>query len=123
MSRAPLQDRLVNLCFQCVRFVGLRVERSKERRGTRQVALPLCNRRLEREGIYVVRRDIENLIKLSQRFRKTTKEDIRKRVLGEEVNVARVEPLGFVEMRLAAVPLTSPPRNKSQRFRNQAAIR
>src|SRR5207248_5686154 len=81
----PLQDCLVNLCFQRVRFVGARVERSKERRGTRQVALPLCNRRLEREGIHVVRYDIKKPIKLSQRFRKTTKQDIGKRVLGEEV--------------------------------------
>src|SRR5438132_11425928 len=113
----------MTVACQCVRIVVSRLDRCKNRQGNRQFPLPLCNRRLEREGIYVVRRDIENLIKLSQRFRKTTKEDIRKRVLGEEVNVARVEPLGFVEMRLAAVPLTSPPRNKSQRFRNQAAIR
>ena len=39
--------------------------------------------RLYREGIHVVRYDIENLIKLSQRFGETTKSDIGKRVLGE----------------------------------------
>src|SRR6266704_3211985 len=110
----PLQDCLVNLCFQRVRFVGDRVERSKERRGTREVALPLCNRRLEREGIHGVRYDIKKPIKLSQRFRKTTKQDIGKRVLGEEVNVARVESFGFVEVRLAPVPLTLPPCDISQ---------
>ena len=49
------------------------MERSEERRGTRQVALGLCDIRLEREGIDVVRCDIENLIKLSQRFGKTTR--------------------------------------------------
>ena len=44
-------------------------------------------------------------------------------MLGEEVNVARVEPLGFVEIRFAPVPLASPPRDIGQRFRNPAAIR
>ena len=31
-------------------------------------------------------------------------------MLGEQVDVARVEPLGFVEVGLAPVPLASPPR-------------
>ena len=43
-------------------------------------------------------------------------------MLGEQVNVARIEPLGFVEVGLAPVPLASPPRDISQRFRNLAAI-
>ena len=50
-----------------------------------------------RQGIHVVRRNIENLVKLSQRFGETTKKHIRKRVLGEQINIARVEPLGLVE--------------------------
>src|SRR5207244_3691222 len=103
--------------------VGRRVERSEERSGTREVALRLCDTRLFREGTDVVRCDIENLIQLSQRFGETTKTNIGKRVLGEEVNVARVETLGFVEERLAPVPLASPPRDIGQRFRNPAAIR
>ena len=44
-------------------------------------------------------------------------------MLGEQVSVARVEPLGFVEVRLAPVPLASPPLQIRQRFRNQAVIR
>src|SRR5437763_10994953 len=44
------------------------------------------------------------------------------RVLGESVKVARVEPLGFVEVRLAPVPLASPPLQIGQRFKNPAAI-
>ena len=44
-------------------------------------------------------------------------------MLGEQVHVARVETLGFVEIRLALVPLASPPRDIGQRFRNSAAIR
>src|SRR6266704_2620737 len=48
--------------------------------------------------------------------------DIGNRVLGEEVKVARVEPLGFVEVRLAPVPLASPPLQIGQRFKNPAAI-
>ena len=54
------------------------MQRSEERRGTRQVAFGLCNSRLFREGIDVVRRNIENLIKLSQRFGETTKARYRK---------------------------------------------
>src|SRR6266481_5320665 len=104
-------------------MVGRWVERSEERRGPPQVALSLRNTRLDREGIDVVRCDIENLIKLSQRFGETTKADIGKRVLGEQGNVARVEPLGFVEVRLTPVPLASPARDIGQRFRNPAAIR
>src|SRR6266853_4287876 len=52
-----------------------------------------------------------------------TKEYVRCRVLGEYLNVAWVEPLGFVEVRLAPVPLASPPREKGQRLKNPAAIR
>ena len=85
------------------------MERSEERSSPRQVALGLCDSRLDHEGIHVVRCNIENLIKLSQRFGETTKGDIGKRVLSEQVNVARVELLGFVEVRLAPVPLASPP--------------
>src|SRR5437764_2026686 len=48
--------------------------------------------------------------------------EIGKRVLGEQVKVARVEPLGFVEVRLAPVRLASPPLHIGQRFKNPAAI-
>ena len=98
------------------------MQRSEERSSPRQVAFGLCDSRLNRERIHVVRSNIENLIKLSQRFGKTTKIYIGKRVLGEQVNVARVEPLGFVKVRFAPVPLASPPRDIGQRFRNLAAI-
>src|SRR5205814_51893 len=92
-------------------------------RGSRQVALDLCDSRLFHEGIQVVRRNIENLIKLSQRFGETPKTEIGNRVLTEKVNVARVEPLGFDEVRLAPIPLASPPCDIGQQLRNPAAIR
>src|SRR5512132_2339791 len=38
------------------------------------------------------------------------------------MKVARVEPLGFVEVRLAPVPLASPPLYIGQRFKNPTAI-
>ncbi len=66
--------------------------------------------------------DIKNLIKLPQRFGEATKPHIGKGVLGEEVSVARVEPLGFVEVRLALVPLASPSCDVGQRFRDAAVI-
>src|SRR4029450_13471882 len=80
------------------------------------------NTRLKHNGIYIVRCDIKNLIKRSQSFWETTKVDIGKGMLGEEVNIARVEPLGFVEIRLAPVPLALPACDIGQRFRNPAAI-
>jgi TolB-like protein len=56
--------------------VGSRTERSEKRRSTRQIALGLCDSRLCRERIHVVRCYVKNLIKLSQRFGETTKGDI-----------------------------------------------
>jgi hypothetical protein len=98
------------------------VQRGEECRGPRKITLGLVDIRLCGECIQVVRGDVENLIKLSQRFGKTTKIDIGKRVLGEQLNVARVEPLGFVDVTLTLVPLTSPPRDISKLLRNPAAI-
>src|SRR5437899_11243609 len=43
-------------------------------------------------------------------------------MLADQGNVARVELLGFVEERLAPVPLASPPRDIGQGLRNPAAI-
>ena len=43
-------------------------------------------------------------------------------MLGEQSNIARVEPLGFVEVRFAPVPLASPTLDIGQRLRNPAAI-
>ena len=122
MRRATLQDRLVNLCFQSLGEVGGRAERSEERRGPRQIALGLCDSRHFRDAIHIVGCDIENLIKLSERFGETTKVDIGKRVLREEVNIARIEPVGFVEVLLAPVPLALSPCDKSELLRNPAAI-
>jgi hypothetical protein len=44
--RLALQNRLVHLCFEGAGVVGVWMERSKEGRGTRQVAFGLCNNRL-----------------------------------------------------------------------------
>src|ERR1700745_131946 len=87
-----------------------------------QVALGLCDRRLSRERIHIIRCDIENLIKLPQGFGKTTQNYIEKPVLAGKVGGARVESLGFGKVGFAPVPLTAPPRNIGQRFRNLTAI-
>jgi hypothetical protein len=118
----PLQDRLVNLYFQSLSVIGVRVQRSEECRGPRKITLGLVDIRLRGECIRIVRCDVEDLIKLSQRFGETSKHDIGNRLLGENVGVARVEPLGVVEVGLALVLLASPPRDIGQRFRNLAAI-
>src|SRR5207249_16843 len=123
LCRATLQDRLVKLCFQRLGVLGRRVDRGEERRGTRQIALSLCDSRLCCEGVDVARHDIENLVKLSQRFGKTTQLDIELCMLSEQDDVAWVEPLGLVEIRLASVPLSSPSRDIGQRCKNLAVIR
>src|SRR4029077_17859380 len=98
------------------------MERSEQRRGTRQVAFSLCDIRLEGDDIQVVGCDINILSKLSQRRGKTTLNPMGGAVHGEEVDIAGVEALGFVEIRLDPVPLPSPPRDTGQRFRNLAAM-
>jgi hypothetical protein len=59
------------------------MQRSEERRGSRQIALGLRDTGLERESMIVVRCDIKNLSKPSLRFGEATKPHIGKRVLGE----------------------------------------
>ena len=103
-------------------FSSDRTERSEERRSTGQIALGLFDSRLSSKCIDVVRSDVKNLIKLSQRFGETTESDIGNRVLGDQVNVARVEPLGFLEVCFAPVPLASPSSDIRQRLRNLTAI-
>src|SRR6266496_3702672 len=98
------------------------MKRSENRRRSRQVALGLQDRRLERQGMDVIRGNIENLIKFSQRFGKTTKAAIGTSVVIEQADVARVEALGLVEIRLALVPSASPALETGQRFRDSAAI-
>src|SRR5438552_4606438 len=99
------------------------MQRGEQRSGPRQVAFGLCDSGFYREGIDVVRRNIENLIKLSQRFGETTKVFVGERVLAQQRNVPRVKSFSFVEVRLAPVPLASPARDIGQHFRDPAAIR
>jgi hypothetical protein len=89
----------------------------------RKVALGLCNTCLIRKSIEVVRYDIENLIKLSQRFGETAARAEVNRTLCEKRNAAWIEALGFGKVRFALVPLAPPSRDIGQRFRNPAAIR
>src|SRR5437870_963379 len=99
------------------------MQRRKEHRSMRQVAFGLCDCRLWRESIYVVRRDIENLLKLPKRFRETPKGNIGICVFTQCFSVARAKPLSFIEVCLAPLPLAAPPHDISQRCRNLTAIR
>src|SRR5215475_15110090 len=65
---------------------------------------------------------MENLIKLPQRFWEPPKCNIGICLLSEQVDVARIQLLSFLEVNLAAVPLALPPRDIGQPFRNAAAI-
>src|SRR4029077_17226992 len=98
------------------------MQRSEERRGSRQIALRLCDTRLERNGTNVIWCYIKNLVKLPQCFREATKSHQRNRVLCEEVRIARVEPLGFVEVRFAPLPLATPSCYVGQRFWDATVI-
>src|SRR5262249_48681642 len=121
--RATFQDCLVNLYFQGTGVVGGRMQWREERTSTHQIALSLCNAGLLRKGVDVIRNNIEHMIKLSQRFRETTYYHVRLSMLGEQGSIARIESLSLVEVQLALLPLTSPARDISQRFRNLTAVR
>src|SRR4029077_6648760 len=112
----------VDFYFQSAGVVGPRIQRSEECGSLREGALGLCNTRLLRKRIHVSRYNIEHLIKLSQRLGEATNYHVRLGVLGEQGNIARVEPLSFVEVGLAPVPLTSPARDIGQRLRNLTVI-
>src|ERR1700730_15477470 len=99
---------MINLGFQRARVVGIWMNWSKECSSPRQIAFSLCDSCLTGERIHVIRCDIENLVKLPHRVGEPTKTEIRKRVLAEQEGVARVQPLGFVKVGFAPVPLTSP---------------
>src|SRR2546421_9198479 len=98
------------------------MERSEKSGGPRQVALRLGDSRFRGERVDVVRDDIENLVDFPQGFGKTTKTDVISSVAGEEGNVARVESLGFDEVRFAPVPLAASPFHVGEGLRNPAAI-
>src|SRR5690349_23068886 len=98
------------------------MQRSEECRCARQVALRLRIRRLLHKNIEIVGYDIEDLVQLSERIRKLPAYAIRLRMLREQAHISRVEPLGFVEIVFALVPLTAPARDIGQQLRNPAAI-
>src|SRR4051794_6891561 len=98
------------------------MQRSEELRGLRKITLGLGDARLVGNDMNVVRSDIKNLIKLVERFGKPTKPHIGNRVLGQEVRIPHVEPLGLVEIELALVPLAAPSSYVSKRFRDTAVI-
>jgi hypothetical protein len=94
---SALENRLINLGFQRSGVISHGMKRTENGRRAWQVTFSLGNRRFESQRIYVVRRDIENLVKLPQSFRKTTKKNVGKRVLAKQANIARVDLLGLVE--------------------------
>ena len=71
---------------------------SEKRRGPRQVAFGLRDGRLLNQDSDVVRRNIENLIEFSQRFRETSECTVGFCLCTEQAHVVRVELLGFVKV-------------------------
>ena len=83
-------------------------------RCARQVALRLRVGRLLHKNIQVVGYDVEDLVQLSERFRKLPAYAIGLRMLREQAHISRVELLGLVEINLALVPLAAPARDVGQ---------
>ena len=74
------------------------------------------------QGINVARHDLENPVELSLRFRETPQGDVELGLPGEQTHVARIEPLGLVEVGFGFRPLPLAPGDKGERLRNPAAI-
>ena len=98
MRRAAFQNRLVNLYSQGNTVISVRMQRSEQCTSASEIAVGLRDKCLEREGLDVIWRNIQNLIKLSQRFGETSKQVIVYRVPAEQVTIARVELLGVVKV-------------------------
>ena len=101
MGRTALKDRLVSAYSPGNAIVGCRLERSKERRCPRQVALALGDARFVNNSSDIVRHNIENLIKLPSRFGEASKRDIACGALDKQVDVAWVQALGLAKVGLA----------------------
>src|SRR5436190_16817252 len=98
------------------------MQRSQQRSSPGQIALGLRDTGLDHGGVDVVRCEIENLIKFSERFGEATYNDKRKGVLSKQVKVAWVEPLSFVEVGVAPVPLAAGSLDIGQGLNNPAVI-
>ncbi len=99
------------------------MKRSKERGSPREITLGLGDRRLDRESVHVIRDNLENLVELPQRFRKTTARNAGLPMLPKHVSIPWIQSLSLDEVGFTPVPLTLSPRDISERFRNPAAIR
>src|SRR5262245_45481373 len=113
---------MVNLFFQGVSVIRSQPQRSQKRRSTRQIAFRLCDSRLQHKSICVVGCDIENLLKVCQRFWETTKTDVGTRVLRKKAHIAWVKLLSFLEIGVALFPAASPPFDIGERLRYSAVI-
>src|SRR4030095_7111885 len=112
------QNGLVSFYFPRAKVMGVRMQRSQKRSSSGQIALGLRDTGLDHRGVNVVRCKIENLIKFSQRFGETTYNDQGKGVLSKQVNIAWVEPLSFVEVGVAPVPVASGSLDISEGLKN-----
>src|SRR4051812_1474619 len=101
---------MVNLHFQHLGLVGIWMQWRQKRRRPWKVAFHHGDAGLQRRRVEVVGRDIQDLIKFSLRFREATMEYVAKSALEKQGNVAWVEPLGLIVIRLALVLLAPVPR-------------
>jgi hypothetical protein len=117
-GRPPLKDALVGNLFPSSRVAGSRLDLSEKRRSSRKVAFGLGNGRLFHQGVNVVRHDLQNLVELPERFGETPQRDIELGMSSEQTHIARVEPLGFVEVGFTSLPLPLIACDKGERLRN-----
>src|SRR5438477_4630454 len=95
---------------------------SQKHCGARQVAFSLSDCGFFHQSIGIFRHNLQNLVELAESFRETAERYIELRVPGKQVDIARIKPLGFLEVGLASFPLSLVACDKSQRPRYATAI-
>ncbi len=81
------------------------MEWSEERGRPWEITLGLGDRRLDRESVHVIRDNLDNLVKLPQRFRKLTARNAGLPMLSKHVSIPWVETFSFDKVGLTPVLL------------------
>jgi len=80
-----LEDRLLNLSFQDSGIAGGWMQRRKQSRSAREIALGLSNARFVHQCVRIIRNDVQDLIELARGLGEASETDIGEGVLGKKV--------------------------------------
>jgi hypothetical protein len=87
-------------------------------RGPWQIAFGLSDSTFFHQIVNVVRHNLQNQVQLTDCFRETSQRDIELGVSSKQIRIARVEPLGFVEVGFTLLPLPPIACDKGERLTN-----